>query len=454
MLGTKKTSMKLTELLLNRFLYRDTKQNSETKDSSLVSADSSEVEPEPIPSGGAAQDLNTGNVEIDGSVIEPGTIPSTTLDVSNWGWTQSCAFSSTDLNTVSWGAGTFTSANGVSYSIGAGNTGNMAAKTYIYLDINVSEIAYQITTTSADSVGVGKVLVAVAEDGATDATYNLQEANQIVSDNILANTIDASKMNVGQLSAISANIGTITAGSINGVTIAIGTGDAIFKADASGIYLGNATFADAPFNVDMAGNAKVSSLMRDDFHWFTVFESADGYSKITDGAGTISSSTDGVTITTGAVVDNDCELAKILGRSLMSWDQNSKFKCQVKPTSNSSQEIYITMGHATSNSAITKHYGFYLLGNNINATVADGVNGFQTPLTTFSAGANIVLEAELDASTGIIKYYVNGVLELTGDTDGTPTGSGNYTLNARVRTKDTAARILRLVWWDFWQAND
>ena len=112
------------------------------------------------------------------------------------------------------------------------------------------------------------------------------------------------------------------------------------------------------------------------------------------------------------------------------------------------------MGHATSNSAITKHYGFYLLGNNINATVADGVNGFQTPLTTFSAGANIVLEAELDASTGIIKYYVNGVLELTGDTDGTPTGSGNYTLNARVRTKDTAARILRLVWWDFWQAND
>jgi len=42
-------------------------------------------------------------------------------------------------------------------------------------------------------------------------------------------------------------------GTITGGTIAIGTGNNIFKADANGIYLGNATFANAPFKVNMAG---------------------------------------------------------------------------------------------------------------------------------------------------------------------------------------------------------
>jgi hypothetical protein len=111
--------MQLSELYLNRYLYRDNNQNSETKDSAFVSADSSESEPAGIPSGGAAQDINTGGVEVDGALIEPGSIPAGVLDVSNYGWGQTCVFSSTDLNTVSWGAGTFTSADGMAYSIGA-----------------------------------------------------------------------------------------------------------------------------------------------------------------------------------------------------------------------------------------------------------------------------------------------------------------------------------------------
>ena len=215
--------MQLSELLLDRYLYKNSKQSLETQDSVSTSMDSMPVEPTPIPSGGSAQDINTSNVFINGGIIEPGTIPADVLDVSNWGWGQTCVFTSTDLDTVSWGAGVFTSANGVSYNISAGNTGNMSAKNYIYLDLNVSEIEYQITTTSATSVGIGKVLIAVAEDGTDDATYNLSQASQIVADNILANTIDASKMNVGQLSAITADFGNMTAGTITGVTITGGT---------------------------------------------------------------------------------------------------------------------------------------------------------------------------------------------------------------------------------------
>ena len=211
--------MTLSDLFLNRFLYKDTSQSSETADPEFVAADSTTPDPTPISSGGAAQDINISNVTLNGTQITPGSIPPDVLDVSNWGWSQSCAFSSTSATVVSWGAGTFLSAGSISYSISAGNTGTMTLKTYIYLDLTVSKTAYQHTTTPGDSVGVGRVLIAVANPGATAATFNLSEATQIVGDNILANTIDASKMNVGQLSAITANLGAITAGSLDAVTI-------------------------------------------------------------------------------------------------------------------------------------------------------------------------------------------------------------------------------------------
>ncbi len=211
--------MKLSELLLNRYLYKDTSQDSATKDSTSISIDATPEEPPAIASGGAAQDINTSNVTINGSQLTPGTIPQATLDVSNWGWGQTCTFTSASSTTVTWGSGIFTSAGGDSYSISPGTTGVMAAKTYIYLDLNVSDTAYQITTTPANAVGIGKVLVAVAQNGSTNATYNLSEASQIVGDNILANTINASKLTVGQLSAISADLGSITAGTITGATI-------------------------------------------------------------------------------------------------------------------------------------------------------------------------------------------------------------------------------------------
>lgn len=50
------------------------------------------------------------------------------------------------------------------------------------------------------------------------------------------------------------NANFIQAGSLNGINMSIGSGDTIFKADSNGIYLGNATFASAPFSVDMNGN--------------------------------------------------------------------------------------------------------------------------------------------------------------------------------------------------------
>jgi len=139
-----------------------------------------------------------------------GLIPQANLNIADRGWSQTCVFSSTTLNKVSWTSGIFTSADGTAYNILAGDTGIMSAKTYIYLDIAVSTTTYRTTTNSTTAVGIGKVLIGVAQNDATAATFALTETTQIVGDNILVNTIDASKIKTGQL-FVGTNVGLGTA---------------------------------------------------------------------------------------------------------------------------------------------------------------------------------------------------------------------------------------------------
>lgn len=212
--------MKLSDLFFNRFLYK-APQDVATMDSSTMSANVTPSDVKPVASGNSVFDINTNSQLIDGAQLNPDIpIPQSVLDIAVFGWTQTCVFSVTDADTISWGSGTFTSADGSSvYSISAGNTGNMSALTYVYLDINVSKTAYQISTSITAPIGIGKVLIAVCRNGTSTATYNLVQASQIVGDNILANTISAQKMNVSQLSAITADLGSITAGTITGALI-------------------------------------------------------------------------------------------------------------------------------------------------------------------------------------------------------------------------------------------
>jgi len=97
-------------------------------------------------------------------------------DITIQGWTQDMAFSSSDYRTVAWAGGTITLSNNDTYSIDGGNTGNMSALTYIYLSINDSITVLQTTTTPATAVGVGKILIAVAQnntDTTSDATFQV-----------------------------------------------------------------------------------------------------------------------------------------------------------------------------------------------------------------------------------------------------------------------------------------
>lgn len=109
---------------------------------------------------------------IDGASIT-GTIPPSAFDIAALGWTLSSTFSATDADTVAWTSGTLYTAAGSSYSIASGNTGNMAARTYIFFDLNVSVTALQQTTTAANSVGPGRILVAVAENSSPSAFFQV-----------------------------------------------------------------------------------------------------------------------------------------------------------------------------------------------------------------------------------------------------------------------------------------
>jgi hypothetical protein len=255
--------------------------------------------------------LATGVAQFTNITITGGSVAASTLagivalantNVAAQNWTQTSVFSASSATVVAWGAGTFTTAGGTAYSIGAGNTGTMSAVTYIYLDISVSTTAYQVTTTAALAVGTGKVLVAVAQNAATTATY-LVESDQpaIVGNNIAANTITSGKISVSQLSAISADLGAITAGSITingGVASIDSSGNSTFKSikvggstrqytlSDSGIFsYGDGSDGAAAFNGGAVTGASLAgstyTLTRDVY--YTTMTVADTYDVVTAG---------------------------------------------------------------------------------------------------------------------------------------------------------------------------
>jgi hypothetical protein len=59
---------------------------------------------------------------------------------------------------------------------------------------------------------------------------------------------------------VSLSASKITTGTLSGINISIGTGENVFKADSNGIYLGDSTYSDAPFRVNMDGDVFASSI--------------------------------------------------------------------------------------------------------------------------------------------------------------------------------------------------
>ncbi len=183
-----------------------------------------------------------------GALTLNGTVTTNSLNPALQSFTTSIVFSSTDNDTVSWTAGTIRLASGMTYSILAGNTGDMTALTYIYLDTSVSLTALQTTTVYSNAVGDNRLLLAAAQNHAVGASvipYTGQQpiingtdqitAQSVVAANIAAGAVTADKISVTNLSAISANLGSITAGTITGGLIRTAASGARVQIDATSL---------------------------------------------------------------------------------------------------------------------------------------------------------------------------------------------------------------------------
>jgi len=371
-----------------------------------------------------AKVLNTGiatftNVSVTGGTVATSTlsgiIAQANLNIADRGWSQTCVFSVTDADTVSWAAGVFTSADGTAYNIGAGDTGNMVAKTYIYLDIAVSLVAYQITTIGTTAVGVGKCMVATAQNAAVEATYmvlqgqgglNIDAANivagSITANEIAATTITAGKMSVATLSSIVADLGTITAGSIT-LNALIGTT--------------TVTIAEGRFNYPYTKGT-------------VMYFNNDGYTS--GGALTTRNP-----LRTNLSTDAGNAASYIQSATFSSWTVDSDFNLVCKKA-HAWADAFIGL-HSTAITIPTtaNHIGFYFDGNVLYATNADGANQTKTDISaglTLTAWNNY--RFVFDAGTNI-KFYVNDILKATHTTN-MPTAGDEPAIHTRL-THDTAA---------------
>jgi len=198
-----------------------------------------------------------------GSVIATtylsGLVGLANTNVAAQGWTSTLVFSSTDYNTIAWAAGAFTTAGGTAYSIDAGNTGNMAATTYIYLDTAVSTTVLQTTTTAATANGSGKVLIAVAKpntDTTSDASVQVfggTGGEILFVDNIAANSASTNEFvsNTAQIANLIVTnakindlaVSKLTAGTITSqaITLAVSGGAGDVKIQAGKTDFGDTT---------------------------------------------------------------------------------------------------------------------------------------------------------------------------------------------------------------------
>lgn len=157
------------------------------------------------------------------------------------------AFTISDADTVTWATGSLRMADGSTVSITtASNTGNMAARTYIYWRPTETEL--RITTNIANMLA-GDVLIAIADPGAERANLTVVGGRTYISgDWINTGAITAAQIKAGSLTGDRISATTkITAGTGNDIA-ALDGGDAAWR-----IYAGHATPSSAPFRVDKTG---------------------------------------------------------------------------------------------------------------------------------------------------------------------------------------------------------
>ena len=256
----------------------------------------------------------------------------------------------------------------------------------------------------------------------------------------------------------------IIGGILQGSEAIIGTGNYIlrFKGD-TGLWLGNANFDNAPFRVNMEGDVVANSaelitgnFQRNDFHWFTVFESIDGYYKGVTETGAVTIYTTHVTLETGATLNSTAQLVKALDYPYyfnFTWDKKREFKTRIFFNNITAQEIWIIMGEGGDSGNTLNHIGFKIIDDILYGTSGNETAESWDNLGTISATTAYDLKAVLDPGVSV-KFYVNEV-EKGSVISNLPTGTTRANIFIKLYIKNTEAvnKTIHISMWDFWQST-
>lgn len=249
------------------------------------------------------------------------------------GWSSTILFTALDYNTISWSLGTIILANGTTYTINTGDTGNITLPTYIYLDVSVSLTALQVTTTASLSVGANKILVAVAfpntdtNSKATFQAFGGRGGVNLAVDNIVANSASVNEFisNSAQIKdaivtnakIVTCSIEKLLAGAITSKIITLGVTDG--QGDsyiASGKTDFNNTQSGFIIGVDDSDSNKAKFYIGDSnnyFNWDGSNIALKGSVTITGGSGIANLNDAGNLATLDNVGASNCDTTIISG---------------------------------------------------------------------------------------------------------------------------------------------
>ena len=123
--------------------------------------------------------------------LRDGAIFASKLVVGQQTWIHNLVWTATDYNTCEWSSGTIQFSDGTTYDIAAGNTGNMAATTYIYFN---QTGVLQVTTDYTQAIGDNNILLAIAKNVSTTTAKCL-----ITPIATQGTTIDGNKIITGKI---------------------------------------------------------------------------------------------------------------------------------------------------------------------------------------------------------------------------------------------------------------
>jgi hypothetical protein len=223
-----------------------------------------------------------------------------------------------------------------------------------------------------------------------------------------------------------------------------------------------ATKESAPFSVDEAGNAIVSSLRRNDFHIFSSFESIDGYRKNDTahggGDGTIVLTETEVNLTTGAISSNTVSMNKTIRTSTVnefSWSKPRSFQTTVQIPTGGTADVNFFIGTGKLNDGNEKQISFVSQPGFLFGFVANGTSNSSVSILSggLTAGATFLLKFVYTGTS--VKFYVNNALSGTITTNLPNSSAGesnsNIIFNTLVQTSADLAKTVLVSSYDFWQ---